>query len=331
MKTRKLGQDLSVSAIGLGCMGFSHGYGGAEEADAIRAMHRAVEIGISFFDTAEAYGPLTNEVLVGKALKPVRDRVTIATKFGFRYETTDGVTRQVAGTDSSPANIRAVAEASLKRLGIEVIDLFYQHRVDPAVPIEETVGAMADLVKAGKVRTLGLSEASAATIRRAQAVHPIAAVQSEYSLWTRDPEENGVLATCRELGIGFVPFSPLGRGMLTGTLKQSDLAAGDFRLGLPRFQGENFDRNRALGERVADFASGKGVSAAQVALAWVLHQGDFIVPIPGARKIANIEANAAAVDLVLSDAEALELGRLVSPEAAAGARYTEAMMKMTNL
>jgi aryl-alcohol dehydrogenase-like predicted oxidoreductase len=331
MKTRKLGQDLSVSAIGLGCMGFSHGYGGAEEADAIKAMHRAVEIGISFFDTAEAYGPLTNEVLVGKALKPYRDRVTIATKFGFRYETKDGVTKQVAGTDSSPANIRAVAEASLKRLGIDVIDLFYQHRVDPDVPIEETVGAMADLVREGKVRALGLSEASAATIRRAQAVHPIAAVQSEYSLWTRDPEENGVLATCRELGIGFVPFSPLGRGMLTGTLKQSDMAAGDFRLGLPRFQGENFDRNLALGERVADFAKAKGVSAAQVALAWVLHQGDFIVPIPGARKIANIEANVAAVDLVLDDAEAAELGRLVSPEAAAGARYTEAMMKMTNL
>lgn len=331
MKTRKLGQELSVSAIGLGCMGFSHGYGGAEEADAIAAIHRAVELGITLFDTAEAYGPLTNEVLVGKALKPYRDRVIIATKFGFRYETKDGVTKQVAGADSSPANVRAVAEASLKRLGIEVIDLFYQHRVDPAVPIEETVGVMAELVREGKVRTLGLSEASAATIRRAQAVHPIAAVQSEYSLWTRDPEENGVLETCRELGIGFVPFSPLGRGMLTGTLKQSDMAAGDFRLGLPRFQGENFDRNLALGERVAEFARGKGVSAAQVALAWVLRQGDFIVPIPGARKIANIEANVAAVDLVLGEAEAAELGRLVSPEAAAGARYTEAMMKMTNL
>lgn len=331
MKTRKLGQELSVSAIGLGCMGFSHGYGGAEEADAIAAIYRAVELGITLFDTAEAYGPLTNEVLVGKALKPYRDRVTIATKFGFRYETKDGVTKQVAGADSSPANVRAVAEASLKRLGIEVIDLFYQHRVDPAVPIEETVGVMAELVREGKVRTLGLSEASAATIRRAQAVHPIAAVQSEYSLWTRDPEENGVLETCRELGIGFVPFSPLGRGMLTGTLKQSDMAAGDFRRGLPRFQGENFDRNLALGERVAEFARGKGVSAAQVALAWVLRQGDFIVPIPGARKIANIEANVAAVDLVLGEAEAAELGRLVSPEAAAGARYTEAMMKMTNL
>jgi aryl-alcohol dehydrogenase-like predicted oxidoreductase len=330
MKTRKLGSELSVSAIGLGCMGFSHGYGGADEADAIAAIHRAVEIGVTLFDTAEAYGPLTNEVLVGKALKPYRGKVAIATKFGFRYETRDGVTKQVAGTDSRPETIRAVAEASLKRLGTDVIDLFYQHRVDPDVPIEEAVGAMAELVKAGKVRTLGLSEASAATIRRAQAVHPIAAVQSEYSLWTRDPEES-VLATCRELGIGFVPFSPLGRGMLTGTLKASDMAEGDFRKGLPRFQGENFDRNAALAARLAAFAEAKGVTAAQLALAWVLHQGDFIVPIPGARKIRNIEDNVAATEIVLEDAEADELGRLISPDDAAGARYTEAMMKMTNL
>jgi len=330
MKKRKLGRELEVSAIGLGCMGFSHAYGGADEKDAIAALHRAVEIGISFFDTAEAYGPLTNEILVGKALKPLRDKVTIATKFGFRYETRDGVTRQVGGTDSTPGNVRAVAEASLKRLGVDVIDLYYQHRVDPGVPIEETVGAMAELVKEGKVRTLGLSEASSQTIRRAQAVHPIAAVQSEYSLWTRDPEEN-VLDTCRELGIGFVPFSPLGRGMLTGTLKAENLAEGDFRLGLPRFQGENFDRNAALAAKIADMARAKGVTAAQLSLAWVLHQGDFIVPIPGARKIRNIEDNAAAVDIVLTDAEADALAALVSPEAAAGARYTEAMMKMTNL
>jgi aryl-alcohol dehydrogenase-like predicted oxidoreductase len=317
MKTRKLGSELSVSAIGLGCMGFSHGYGGADETDAIAAIHRAVEIGVLLFDTAEAYGPLTNEVLVGKALKPYRGKVAIATKFGFRYETRDGVTKQVSGTDSRPE-------------GTDVIDLFYQHRVDPDVPIEEVVGAMAELVKAGKVRALGLSEASAATIRRAQAVHPIAAVQSEYSLWTRDPEEN-VLATCRELGIGFVPFSPLGRGMLTGTLKASDMAEGDFRKGLPRFQGENFDRNAALAARLAAFAEAKGVTAAQLALAWVLHQGDFIVPIPGARKIRNIEDNVAATEIVLTDAEADELGRLISPDDAAGARYTEAMMRMTNL
>ena len=330
MKKRKLGSELEVSAIGLGCMGFSHGYGGAEEEDAIAAMHRAVEIGITFFDTAEAYGPLTNEVLVGKALKPYRDRVLIATKFGFRYETRDGATKQVEGTDGSAGNVKAVAEASLRRLGTDVIDLYYQHRVDPDVPIEETVGAMAELVKQGKVRALGLSEASPATIRRAHAVHPIAAVQSEYSLWTRDPE-TGVLGTCRELGIGFVPFSPLGRGMLTGTLKQDDLAKGDFRLGLPRFQGENFDRNAALGAKLAEFAQDKGVTAAQLALAWVLHQGDFIVPIPGARKIRNIEDNAAATGIVLDDAEADALGQLISPEIAAGARYTEAMMKMTNL
>ena len=330
MKTRKLGRELEVSAIGLGCMGFSHGYGGAEEKDAIAALHRAVDIGITFFDTAEAYGPHTNEVLVGKALRPHRDKVIIATKFGFRFETKDGVTRQVEGTDSSLANVRAVAEASLKRLGTEVIDLFYQHRVDPAVPIEETVGAMAELVKAGKVRTLGLSEASSATIRRAHSVHPIAAVQSEYSLWTRDPEAD-VLATCHELGIGFVPFSPLGRGMLTGKLKAEHIGDGDFRKGLPRFQGENFERNAGLAARIADLAANKGVTAAQLALAWVLHQGDFIVPIPGARKIRNIEDNVAATKILLTDAEADELGRLISPEVAAGARYTEAMMKMTNL
>jgi aryl-alcohol dehydrogenase-like predicted oxidoreductase len=330
MKMRKLGRELDVSSVGLGCMGFSHAYGGADEQDAIRALHRAVENGITLFDTAEAYGPLTNEVLVGKALKPYRDRVAIATKFGFRYETADGATRQVEGTDSSPANVRAVAEASLKRLGTDVIDLYYQHRVDPAVPIEETVGAMADLVKEGKVRTLGLSEASSVTIRRAHAIHPIAAVQSEYSLWTRDPEAD-VLDTCRELGIGFVPFSPLGRGMLTGTLKAEDMAANDFRKALPRFQGENFDRNAALVAKIADMARDKGVTAAQLSLAWVLHQGDFIVPIPGARKIRNIEDNVAAADIVLTDAEADELGRLISPDAAAGARYSEAMMKMTNL
>lgn len=330
MKTRKLGLELEVSAIGLGCMGFSHGYGGAEEKDAIAALHHAVDIGITFFDTAEAYGPLINEVLVGKALKPHRDTVKIATKFGFRYETRGGVTRQVEGTNSRPDNVKSVAEAALKRLGTDIIDLYYQHRVDPDVPIEETVGAMADLVKEGKIRALGLSEASAATIRRAHAEHPIAAVQSEYSLWTRDPE-NGVLETCHELGIGFVPFSPLGRGMLTGTLKQEDLAKGDFRLGLPRFQGENFDRNAALVAKLAEFAGDKDVTAAQLALAWVLHQGDFIVPIPGARKIRNIEDNVAAAEIVLTDAEADELGQLISPDIAAGARYTEAMMKMTNL
>ncbi|WEZ84986.1 aldo/keto reductase [Rhizobium sp. 32-5/1] len=329
MKKRNLGSELSVSAIGLGCMGMSHAYGGAEEADSIKALHRAVEIGISFFDTAEVYGPFTNEILVGKALGPYRDKVTIATKFGFRVSTTDSLVKQLTGVDSSPKNVKAVAEASLKRLGIDVIDLYYQHRVDPDVPIEETVGAMADLVREGKVRALGLSEASAATIRRAHAVHPIAAVQSEYSLWTREPEEN-VLDTCRELGIGFVPFSPLGRGMLTGKLTLDDLGADDMRRGLPRFQGENFDANAALVAKLGEIASQKGVTAAQLALAWVLAQGDFIVPIPGARKIRNIEENAAAADIVLSPEELATLGAIITPEAAAGARYTEAMQAMTN-
>ncbi len=330
MKKRNLGSVLKVSAIGLGCMGMSHAYGGADEADAIRALHHAIEIGVTFFDTAEVYGPFTNEVLVGKGLKPYRDKVTIATKFGFRISDSDGVARQLDGVDSRPENVRAVAEASLKRLGIDVIDLFYQHRVDPNVPIEETVGAMADLVKVGKVRTLGLSEASAATIRRAHAIHPIAAVQSEYSLWTRDPEAN-VLDTCRDLGIGFVPYSPLGRGMLTGALKLSDLGANDFRRGLPRFQGENFDANAALVAKLGEIAANKGVTAAQLALAWVLAQGDFIVPIPGARKIRHIEDNAAAADIVLSPEERDMLGAIITPEAAAGARYTEAMQAMTNL
>jgi aryl-alcohol dehydrogenase-like predicted oxidoreductase len=243
MKHRKLGAELSVSSLGLGCMGMSHAYGGQDEAEAIRTLHRAVELGVNFFDTAEVYGPFTNEILVGKGLKPFRDKVNIATKFGFRIE--DG--KQVPGLNSRPEHLRAVCEASLKRLGVETIDLFYQHRVDPDVAIEETIGAMAELVREGKVRTLGLSEASSDTIRRAHAAHPIAAVQSEYSLWTRDPEED-VLATCRELGIGFVPFSPLGRGFLTGAITSSNqLGEKDFRRGLPRFEQDNIQKNLAAG------------------------------------------------------------------------------------
>jgi aryl-alcohol dehydrogenase-like predicted oxidoreductase len=250
MKTRKLGNELTVGTIGLGCMGMSHGYGGQDEKDAIRTLHRAVELGVSLFDTAEVYGPFTNEVLVGKGLKPFRDKVSIATKFGFNIVDTDEGPKQVPGLNSRPEHIRAVAEASLKRLDIETIDLFYQHRVDPEVPIEETVGAMAELVREGKVRALGLSEAGVATIRKSHAVHPIAAVQSEYSLWTRDPE-NGVLDTCRELGIGFVPFSPLGRGFLAGAVR-SAAAFGekDFRRSLPRFDEENIRKNLAVVERL---------------------------------------------------------------------------------
>ena len=327
MQKRKLGGELEVSAIGLGCMGMSHAYGGQDEKDAIATLHRAVDLGVTFFDTAEVYGPHTNEVLVGKGLKPFRDRVAIATKFGFNVVDTPDGPVQKPGVNSRPEHVRAVAEASLKRLGVEVIYLLYQHRVDPEVPIEDTVGAMAELVREGKVRTLGLSEASAATIRRAHAVHPIAAVQSEYSLWTRDPEAE-VLPTCRELGIGFVPFSPLGRGFLTGAITSADqLGEKDFRRGLPRFEEENLQRNLAAVERLKAFAAGKGVTAAQLALAWVLGQGETIVPIPGSRRVANLEQNVDAVALRLGPEDLAEIGSIVSPEQIAGARYNEAMMK----
>ncbi|NTG50005.1 aldo/keto reductase [Agrobacterium rhizogenes] len=331
MKTRKLGQDLTVSAVGLGCMGMSFGYGASDENESVKTLHRAVDLGVTFFDTAETYGPFTNEVLLGRALKPVRDRVVIATKFGFKLDLTKSGLASMVGVDSRPEHVKEVAEASLKRLGTDVIDLFYQHRVDPNVPIEDTVGAMADLVKEGKVRALGLSEAGAATIRRAHAVHPIAALQSEYSLWTRDPEEE-VLAVCRELGIGFVPYSPLGRGFLTGAIsKVDDLATDDFRRSLPRFQDENFDANAALVAKLESLAKDKGVTAAQLALAWVLHQGDDIVPIPGARKLHHLEQNAAAADITLSAAEVQALSDIMPLEKVAGKRYTEASLAMTNI
>ena len=258
MEKRKLGTELSVSAVGLGCMGMTFAYGGQDEADAIRTLHRAVDIGVTFFDTAEVYGPFDNEILVGKAMKGRRDKVVIATKFGFKIaDEGEGQSRMV-GVDSRPEHVKAVAEASLGRLGIEQIDLFYQHRVDPNVPIEDTVGAMADLVRQGKVKALGLSEASAATIRRAHKVHPIAAIQSEYSLWSRDPEDE-VLAVCRELGIGFVPYSPLGRGLLTGTINKPDeLGADDWRKTLPRFQAENMDANAVPDCHAQGARSGQG-------------------------------------------------------------------------
>jgi pyridoxine 4-dehydrogenase len=331
MKHRQLG-TLDVSALGLGCMGMSHAYGpSGDETAAIDTLHRAVDLGITLFDTAEVYGPYRNEILLGKALKPVRDKVVIATKFGFRIDPAKPSAEMITGTDSRPENVKAVAEASLKRLGIEVIDLYYQHRVDPAVPIEETVGAMAELVHAGKVKALGLSEAGSETIRRAHAVHPIAAVQSEYSLWTRDVEENGVLETCRTLGIGFVPFSPLGRGVLTGALKKLDgLADDDFRRSLPRFAAENFDANLALVALLEEMAAEKGVAPAQLALAWVLAQGDFIVPIPGASKVPHLEQNAAAAEIVLTPEEAARLGDLLSPAKVAGGRYSQRMASMAN-
>ncbi|MEB3043166.1 aldo/keto reductase [Rhizobium mulingense] len=331
MKTRKLGNDLTVSAVGLGCMGMSFAYGASDEAESIRTLNRAVDLGVTFFDTAEVYGPFTNEVLLGKALKPFRDRVVIATKFGFKIDTSKAGAAAIAGVDSRPEHVRAVAEASLKRLGIETIDLLYQHRVDPNVPIEETVGVMAELVREGKVRALGLSEAGSATIRRAHAVHPIAALQSEYSLWTRDPEED-VLATCRELGIGFVPYSPLGRGFLTGAIRKADdLAADDFRRQVPRFQAENFDANAALVTALEQLAARKGVTAAQLALAWVLSQGDDIVPIPGARKLQHLEQNAAAANITLSAAELQQLGEAIPAAQVAGKRYSDASLAMTNL
>ena len=271
-----------------------------------------------------------NEILVGKALKPYRDKVVIATKFGFRIDTSKKGADAMSGVDSRPEHVREVAEASLKRLGVEVIDLFYQHRVDPQVPIEDTVGAMADLVKEGKVRALGLSEAGAAIIRRAHAVHPISALQSEYSLWTRDPEGE-ILDTCRELGIGFVPFSPLGRGFLTGKIqKPEDFGADDFRRTLPRFSPENMAANASLMKMLDEMATKKGMTAAQLALAWVINQGDFIVPIPGARKIAHLEQNVAAADMTLSPEELTTLGDMLAPEKFAGKRYGDAAMSLTS-
>ena len=330
MEKRKLGTVLDVSAVGLGCMGMSFAYGGQEEADAIRTLHHAADIGVTFFDTAEVYGPFENEILVGRALKDRRDKVVIATKFGFKIANEgEGLSRMV-GVDSRPEHVKEVAEASLKRLGIDVIDLFYQHRVDPDVPIEDTVGAMADLVREGKVRALGLSEASAATIRRAHEVHPIAAIQSEYSLWSREPEEE-VFDVCRELGIGFVPYSPLGRGLLTGTINRPDeLGADDWRKTLPRFQAENMEANAVLIATLKGLATDKGVTPAQLALAWVLHQGDFIVPIPGARKIKHLEENAAAAGINLLAADLEKIGDALSPTRVAGKRYTEASLALVN-
>lgn len=331
MKRRNLGSELTVFPVGLGCMAMTHAYGGQDERDAIRTLHRAVDLGVNLFDTAEVYGPFTNEVLVGKALKHVRSKVAIATKFGFTIAMGEDGPRQVPGLNSRPEHVRQVAEESLRRLDTDVIDLFYQHRVDPDVPIEDTIGALADLVREGKVRAIGLSEPSIRTLRRAHAVHPVAAVQSEYSLWTRDPED-GMLAACRELGVGFVPFSPLGRGFLAGAIKSSvELGENDFRRGIPRFQEENIRKNLDAVSRLEQLAKAKGASAAQLSLAWVLHQGDFIVPIPGSRKISNLEDNVAAASLDLSDADIAEIGALISPEQIAGQRYTEASVAENNL
>ena len=320
MEQRKLG-DLQVSAVGLGCMGFTAAYGGQEEAASIATLRRAVELGVTFFDTAEVYGPYENEAIVGRALRDVRDRVVIATKFGFTIGDQGIGFQRATGLDGSPANARRVAEASLKRLGVETIDLFYLHRPDPAVPIEESVGGMAELVREGKIRAIGLSEVTADQLRRAHATHPVAALQSEYSLWLRDAEDS-VLPVCRELGIGFVPYSPLGRGFLTGRIRsRDDLEQDDFRAGLPRFAEGNLEANLALVDKLNAMAAERAVTAAQLALAWVLAQGDDIVPIPGARKIGNLEANVAAVDLRLSPQELASIGDVMT--GVQGARYGE--------
>ena len=321
MEHRKLA-DLDVSALGLGCMGMSAFYGSADEGEAIATIHRALELGCTFLDTAEMYGPFTNEELVGKAIAGRRDEVQLATKFGIRFAPTDdNPTNRVL--DGSPENVRRSIEGSLQRLGTDHVDLYYLHRVDPNVRIEETVGAMAELVAAGKVRYLGLSEASAETIRRAHAVHPISALQSEYSLWTRDVEAD-ILPTIRGLGIGLVSYSPLGRGFLTGTFRSPDeLADDDRRRGMPRFQAENFERNLALAERMQELASEKSVTPAQLALAWVHAQGDDIVPIPGTKRRSYLEENVAALDVGLAAEELSRLDEHFPPGAAAGARYAD--------
>lgn len=321
MQQRTLGKaGLKVSAMGLGCMGMTSYYGPADEQESLRVIDRALELGINYLDTAESYGPFLNELLVGKAIKGKRDKFVIATKFGWEFP--NGAQRRL---NSRPEHIRQVCDESLQRLGIDTIDLYYQHRLDPNVPIEDTVGAVADLVKQGKVRYIGLSEAGPATIRRAQAVHPISALQTEYSLWEREPEAE-IIPLVRELGIGFVAYSPLGRGFLTGQIQNvNDLSADDFRHTDPRFQGENFVRNSALVDTVKQLASEKGVTPGQIALAWTLHKGDDIVPIPGTKHMRYLEENIAAASIELSDTEIAHLEEAVGKSV--GARYGEAMMK----
>ncbi|MGH7499992.1 MAG: aldo/keto reductase [Gemmatimonadales bacterium] len=321
---RRLGlQGLEVASLGLGCMGMSQSYGPGDEKESIATIHRAIELGVTLFDTAEVYGPFTNEELLGRALEGRRDGVVIATKFGFRLESEDRY-----ALDSRPEHVKSVAEASLRRLRTDRIDLFYQHRVDPAVPIEDVVGAMADLVRAGKVRYLGLSEAGESTIRRAHAVHPISALQSEYSLWERNLEAR-IIPVLRELEIGLVPFSPLGRGFLTGTAKRAEeYPEDDFRRGDPRFQGANFDANVRAASLVREIAAAKGATPGQIALAWLLHRGDDLVPIPGTKRRRYLEENVAGASVALDPADMARLDGALPPEAVAGERYGEGGMSL---
>ncbi|MGE5293320.1 MAG: aldo/keto reductase [Solirubrobacterales bacterium] len=327
METRKLGKDgLVVSAIGLGCMGMSEFYGQSDEQEAIATIRGAMELGVIFLDTADAYGPFTNEMLVGRAIKGRRDEVVLATKFG----NVRGENGSFLGIDGRPEYVMSACEASLGRLGVDTIDLYYQHRVDPNTPIEDTIGAMVRLIEQGKIRHIGLSEAAIDTIRRAHDVHPIAALQTEYSLWTRDPED-GVLDVCRELGIGFVAYSPLGRGFLTGRIKSfEDLEPDDWRRSSPRFQGENFEKNLALVDRVEEMAAEKGCTPGQLALAWVLAQGDDIVPIPGTRHLRHLDENVGALDVEITSEDLERIDEIAPKGVAAGDRYAEEGMATVN-
>jgi aryl-alcohol dehydrogenase-like predicted oxidoreductase len=328
MEYRRLGtHGPTVSAIGLGCMGMSEFYGTADEKESIATIHHALDAGITFFDTSDMYGPFKNEELVGKAIKERRDEVFLATKFGIVRTKDPGV----RGVNGRPEYVRQSCDGSLKRLGVNHIDLYYQHRVDTNVPIEETIGAMSDLIREGKVRYLGMSEAGVKTIRRAFHIHPITALQSEYSLWTRDPEDE-ILATVNELGIGFVPYSPLGRGFLTGRFKHiEDLPANDFRRNSPRFQGENFEKNLELVAHVEELANRKGVTPGQIALAWVLAQGKTIVPIPGTTRRNHLDENIAALQITFTKGELDDINNVIKKDLASGQRYPESGMKMVNL
>ena len=329
MEIRKFGsQGLETSQLGLGCMGMSEFYGPADEAESLRVIHRAIERGVTFLDTSDAYGPHTNEVLVGKSIKGKRDQVLLATKFGILRDLKDP---NVRGLSGKPSNVASACEASLKRLDVDVIDLYYLHRVDPLTPIEETVAAMGELVKAGKVKTIGLSEVTVSTLRKAHNVHPITAVQSEYSLWSREPEEE-MLDACKELGIAFVPYSPLGRGFLTGQIKKfDDLAAEDWRRLSPRFMGDNFNKNLNLVIKLEVLAATKGCTTSQLALAWVIAQGKHLFPIPGTKRIKYLEENIGALSVTFTKEEMIEIDTIAPKDVAAGARYTEAGMKIVNV